>query len=251
MIWKIKTGSPIVAAPRIDKGVVYIGSSEGKFRAVSLDSGKPLWTFEGIGDFVETKPIIYEDKVIFGAWDCYLYALDKNSGSLKWKWSNGKSETLYSPAACWPVASDGKIFIVAPDRYMTAIDARTGKTVWRTNQHLVRECIGISEDGNTIHTRCMRDTVLAYSAKGDKPELIWVKDVKFGYDIDPSMTIEREGIAYFGTKNGFVYALDAKTGETKWIHRAGTGLINTVCPLNSGNAVVSNMDGSIIYLEKK
>jgi outer membrane protein assembly factor BamB len=53
--------------------------------------------------------------------------LDAETGSLTWKWNNGSSNRMYSPAACYPVATGGKVFIVAPDRYMTVFDAETGK----------------------------------------------------------------------------------------------------------------------------
>jgi len=118
--------------------------------------------FSSVGGFVETKPLVYNGKVIFGAWDTFLYALNANDGSLAWKWTNGNAGVLYSPAACWPVAANGKIFIVGPDRFMTAIDAETGNTVWRSKRYQVRECVGISEDGQRVYARCMTDTVVAF-----------------------------------------------------------------------------------------
>ena len=74
--WHFETQRPIVASPRAADGIVYIGSSEGKFRALEATTGKLLWQFERLGGFVETKPLIYDGKVIFGAWDQNLYALD-------------------------------------------------------------------------------------------------------------------------------------------------------------------------------
>jgi outer membrane protein assembly factor BamB len=126
--------------------MVYIGSSEGSFRALDLASGKPVWQFDGLAGFVETKPLVYDGKVIFGAWDQYLYALDGKTGKLAWKWKGDKAGTLLSPAACWPIAAHGKIFIAAPDRKLTAIDARTGEQLWRTGAYVVRESIGLSQD---------------------------------------------------------------------------------------------------------
>ena len=74
--WRYTTGRPIVACPRINDGTVYIGSSEGTFRALNLASGKLTWQFDGLPGFVETKPLVYDGKVIAGAWDEHLYALD-------------------------------------------------------------------------------------------------------------------------------------------------------------------------------
>ncbi len=140
--WKISTGAPVVAAAHIEEGVAYIGGSDGVFRAIDLQSGKLKWEFKGVNGFIETRPLIYQSKVIFGAWDTYLYALNVSDGSLAWKWSNGNPGILYSPAACWPVGSDGKIFIVAPDRFMTAVDAETGKTLWRSNRYQYANVLG-------------------------------------------------------------------------------------------------------------
>ena len=100
--------------PRISDGVVYIGSSEGKFRALDVATGNPLWTYDRLTDFVETKPLIYDGKVIFGAWDQYLYALEAKTGKLVWRWKGDKSGVMLSPAACWPMAASGKVFVVAP-----------------------------------------------------------------------------------------------------------------------------------------
>jgi len=249
LFWKLITQAPVVAAPRIKDGVVFIGSSDGKFRAINLDTGELLWEFNEVGGFVETKPLIYQEKVIFGAWDTFLYALNIKDGSLAWKWSNDRPGVLYSPAACWPVASNNKVFIVAPDRFMTAIDAETGKTVWRSNLHQVRETIGISADGSSVYARCMTDTLLAFSSSSSTPQLLWSTPCGYGYDIDPSMPMEKDGFVFFGTKNGLVIAVDAQTGAVKWQHRVGIALVNTIAPVDANRVVVSDMDGRVMMIE--
>ena len=250
LIWRYKTGAPVVAAPVIESGIIYIGASDGKFRAIDLESGELTWEFPGIEDFVETKPLVYWNKVIFGAWDSFLYSLKINDGTLAWKWSNNHPWKLVSPAACWPVAASQKIFIVAPDRYMSAINAETGETTWRTNRYKVRESIGISEDSKTVFARCMEDIVVAFSTSSNEPVLRWATNCGYGYDIDPCMPMEKDGVLFFGTKNGFVFALDSKTGETKWQHRVGVALVNTVAPLDGHRVVVTDMDGRVMMLER-
>jgi outer membrane protein assembly factor BamB/predicted phosphodiesterase len=250
-LWKIKTGAPVVAAAAIHDNTVYIGGSDGVFRALDLKTGAVKWEFKNVGGFVETKPLIYDEKVIFGAWDTYLYALSAKDGSLLWKWSNGNAGVLLSPAACWPVAANGKVFIVAPDRFMTAIDAQTGKTIWRSKQHQVRECVGISGDGKRIYVRCMTDTVVAFSSSSSSPEEVWATNCGYGYDIDPSMPIERDGVVYFGTKNGLVFALDSKSGAILWQHKIGVTIANTPLPLENRRVIISDLDGKISLIEEQ
>jgi outer membrane protein assembly factor BamB len=251
LLWKIQTGAPVVAAAVIRNGIVYMGGSDGVFRALDLNTGGVKWEFRRVGGFVEAKPLIYEDKVIFGAWDSFLYALSLKDGSLLWKWSNGNAGALYSPAACWPVAASGKVFIVAPDRFMTAIDAKTGTTIWRSKQHQVRECVGISEDSKQIYVRCMTDTVIAFSSSAPSPKEIWATNCGYGYDIDPSMPIERDGVVYFGTKNGLIFALNAQSGTILWEHRIGVTIASTPVPLGKRCVVVSDLDGRISLLEER
>ncbi len=249
LAWKVSTGAPVVAAATISDGVVYIGASDGVFRAIELSTGKVKWVFTGVGGFVETKPLVYEGKVVFGAWDTFLYALNASNGSLAWKWTNGNTGVLYSPAACWPVAAGGKIFIVAPDRFMTAIDAETGKTIWRSKRYQVRECVGISEDGQRVYARCMTDTVVAFSSTAPTQTVVWATACGYGYDIDPSMPIERYGKVVFGTKNGLVYGLEAISGKILWIHRVGVTIVNTPMIADSHRLLVSDLDGSLTLLE--
>jgi outer membrane protein assembly factor BamB/Icc-related predicted phosphoesterase len=247
--WKFQTGAPVVAAACIEKGTAYVGGSDGVFRAIDVQSGKLKWEYNGVSGFVECRPLIYRDKVIFGAWDTYLYALNVEDGSLAWKWTNGNSGILYSPAACWPVGSDGKIFIVAPDRFMTAVDAESGKTLWRSKRYQVRECVGVSRDGQRIYAKCMTDTVVAFSAAAATQQELWATACGFGYDIDPSMLIEHENIVQFGTKNGFVFGLDGKTGMVLWNHRIGVTVAHTPVALDDHRMIVTDLDGTITLLK--
>ncbi len=247
--WKVSTGAPVVAAMTIRDGVVYAGASDGIFRAIELSSGKVKWEFSSVGGFVETKPLVYEGKVIFGAWDTFLYALNASDGTLAWKWTNGNTGVLFSPAACWPVAANGKIFIVGPDRFMTAIDAQTGNTFWRSKRYQVRECVGISKDGERVYARCMTDTVVAFSTAAPTQTGVWVSACGYGYDIDPSMPIEHGGQVMFGTKNGLVYGLDATTGKVLWVHRVGVTVVSTPVIVDGHRLLVSDLDGSLTLLD--
>jgi outer membrane protein assembly factor BamB/predicted phosphohydrolase len=250
-LWKTGTGAPVVAAPLVHKGIVYIGGSDGVFHAIDLKNGKLKWQYRGVSGFVETRPLLYQGKIIFGAWDTFLYALDAQTGSLVWKWSNGNPGVLFSPAACWPVASDGKIFVAAPDRYLTAIDASSGATVWRTKRFQVRETVGLSEDTNRVYARCMTDTAFAFSPTSTSFDVLWIRNCAYGYDIDPSMPVEKDGVLFFGTKNGLIYALNGMTGDVLWKHRIGETIVHTLVPLSAHRLVASDLDGKLVYLEAK
>ncbi|NOZ60997.1 MAG: PQQ-binding-like beta-propeller repeat protein [Calditrichaeota bacterium] len=248
LIWKFRTDAPVVASPRIEKGVVYCGASDGVFRAIDLESGRLIWQFRDVKDFVECKPLIYQDKVIFGAWDTNLYALNIADGSLAWKWNQGRPGKLFSPAACDPVGARNKVFIVAPDRYLTAIDVDSGRTIWRSNRYRVRESLGIAKRGGAIFAKTMQDTVVCAYTWPEKPIWKWAKDAGFGYDIDPSVIIEKRHRIFFGTQHGYIYSLYSDNGKLDWKFRVGVSLINNVIPLDSLNVIGTDMQGRIFRL---
>lgn len=124
---EINTEAPVLGAVTIRNGIAYIGGSDHKFRAIDIKSGTVVWSYDGVEGYIETKPLVYDNLVIFGAWDKNLYALDKKTGKEVWKWHEGKPGRFYSAAAVWPVAANGKVFIADPERVLTAIDASTGK----------------------------------------------------------------------------------------------------------------------------
>ena len=246
--WRVKTNAPVLSSALIKKGKVFIGNGDGSFRALSLRSGKTKWVFDNGSGYIETLPVFAQGKIMYGAWDGSFYALDAKRGTLAWQWTDGRPGLLYSPAACWPVVSNDKVFIVAPDRFMSAINIGDGKTVWRKSGHKVRESIGVSEDGNQIFARTMQDSVIAVNTRPDAFELQWAKHVGFDYDIAPNAIIEKGGRLFFATDNGVVYCLDQATGETLWHYRVSDGLVNTLAVLDRDRVVSTGADGKVTLL---
>lgn len=249
LLWKVEAAEPVLGAVTIENGIAYIGASDHTFRAINLNSGNVKWTFTGVKGYIETKPLVTEDKVIFGAWNNTLYALNKADGKELWKWTGGLTRMHFSPAAVWPVAANGKVFITDPQRAMTAIDLKTGNTVWRTFQSMVRETIGLSEDHERIYSKTMNDSIVCYSTQGDTPKELWASNVGFGYEHAPSMQVEKDGVMFGSTKEGLIFALEAKTGKVLWKHKIGNSLISTVVPLSGREVLFTATSGEVGLLK--
>lgn len=248
-IWRLNTTRALMGCPAINGDTVFVGGSDGSFKAVNLQNGKVYWSFDEIKNYVESLPVLADGKVIFGAWDSYLYALNRNDGKLAWKWNNGNARTHFSPAAVSPVVAHGKVFITAPDRYWTALDIKTGQPVWRTKSHEVRETIGISEDAKTVYSRCMNDSVIALDALADYPKVKWSTNAGFGYDHNPSMLMVKGKTLVFGTKNGLLVGMNANNGKVLWKYKIGNSIINTVTPISAKECVLTTTEGVVCRLK--
>ena len=258
-LWHITTNQAVMGAATIHEGVAYIGGGDGRMFAIDIHTGKVKWSFDELKNYVLTRPLVYRDKLYFGCWDTHLYALHLADGSLAWKWNNGKGNPKLSPASVWPVAADGKIFITAPDRYFTCLDAETGAVVWRTNQYKVRETVGMSEDGKTVYSKCMWDTIVALpthyplsiSEASNTPSPRWVTHADFGYEHNPAMPLEKDGTLWVSTKNGLLLGMDAATGKVLFRHKIGNSILNTPLPLSGTECIFTSSEGTITYIKVK
>jgi outer membrane protein assembly factor BamB/predicted phosphodiesterase len=251
LLWKKTTGAAVLGAPLINGDTVFIGGSDHHYLALNTNNGNTIWQYDGLDGPVVSRAILYDGKLIFGAWDRHLYAVSSATGEFIWKWNNGSSVRNYSPASCIPVVNNGVIYIVAPDRFITAIDATSGIALWRNNDGGVRESIGISADGKWIYAKSMQDTIVTYAASREKQAAAWKMSCGFGYEHVPSMLIEKEGLVFFGTKNGVVYCINPATREIVWKYKIDNSMVNTVNVIDKRTVVATTMDGKIAMLKVK
>ncbi len=251
LIWKFPTHKPIVASPAIENNSVFIGSSEGIFRCIDLMSGKLVWKFDSVKNFTECRPLILSKIVCFGSWGNTFYALNKSDGKLLWK-REKYSNRMLSPAAVWPVASNGKIFLVAPDRHMTALDENTGREIWDSGKYSCRESIGISTDGKIVYIKNMSEgNIDAFYSTTEDQKLVWECKADLGYEIAPSPIVESGEFVFIPTTSGIVVAVDRKTHLVVWKHKISNALINSVLPIGKHKIIVSAMDGRVECLSFK
>jgi len=251
LLWKMKTSKAVLAHAIIDKAVVYTGASDGHFRAINIKDGKLIWDFNGVAGFVVDKPLIYNNRIYFGCWNNDFYCLDLFTGNQVWKWSNGSTNRMYSPAACFPVASGHRIFIVAPDRFMTSLDASTGVVIWRNQMPdiRVRESMGLSADSSLVFVKAMEGNVYGISAVASEMEPVWKSTVNLGYEICPTAIVEKNNIVFVPGQSGVTVALNRSDGKVLWKHKTSNGLVTNLLPLSKNQLLVTTMDGKITLLE--
>jgi outer membrane protein assembly factor BamB len=142
-IWKLATLGYFNASPTVNAGVVYIGSENGTFYALSATTGSIIWSkalpiancaSSGIVSTatVATDPITGVLTVYVGAADHYLYALDAADGATLWHTLiGGTSSTYYNWSS--PTIAGGYVYYGvatacdnAGDDGMVALNQHTG-----------------------------------------------------------------------------------------------------------------------------
>lgn len=251
LVWKVAAGMPVLAEALINQGIVYAGSSDHRFRAIHLRSGQVKWSFDSVQGFVVSRPLLYRNKIYFGDWGTWFYALDAATGALAWKWNNGSANRMYSPAACYPAGANGRVFIVAPDRFMTVFDAGDGRVVWRKQDpaYRVRESMGLSADSALVFAKTMEGELIGVSTSAPDMQIPWRSDTHLNYEIGPTAIVEQGNIVYVPSNSGVVTAVNRADGKVLWKHKVSNCLITSITPIAANKVVATTMDGKVVCLQ--
>jgi eukaryotic-like serine/threonine-protein kinase len=254
--WKFEAQSRINASPAVAGGVVYFGNYDGNFYAVDTATGKLKWKFKTGGerrftaqhlhgalpaheampdpfDVFLSSPALVNDVVYFGSGDGNVYALDANSGQLKWKFAT--SDVVHAS----PALADETVYVGSWDSNFYALDAATGKEKWRfkTGEDAdIHNQVGIQSSAavmdGVVYFGCRDSNFYALDAATGKQK--WAFNNKGSWVVGSPAV--RDGKVYFDTSDtGMIYVVDAKTGAklSSWESKKW--------PLFSSPALAGNM----------
>ena len=126
---------------------VYFGSSaNGKVCALDAATGNTRWQFI-TGGAVRLAPVVWQDRLLFGSDDGYVYCLNRSTGTLLWKHraaleprqiiAHGRMISVQPPRTGVLVADGVAYFAcgIFPTEGvgLAAVDVRTGKLLWRND----------------------------------------------------------------------------------------------------------------------
>ncbi|SHG80490.1 PQQ-like domain-containing protein [Flavobacterium micromati] len=246
----------LVGSPIVENEKLYVASSR-KFICLDVNNGKVIWENKLPQSYSQGIPLIHQNSIIFGAWDTFIYCLDKNTGGLLWKWNNGnEKQELYSAGNVGGVSSNNRLYFVTPQRFLTILDINTGKTLLRTSKWKVRESMGKSQDGKFFYAKTMDGELLRLPLSDDleltEENLVKesrILDLKIGYEHNPAAILENNGKIYLGSRKGEVVIVDANKFEVIKTLNLGTSSVNGFTTDDNGTVWTSLIEGGIYRLE--
>ena len=230
-LWVFKAGRRVHCSPAIAKGAVFFGDDSGMFYALDAETAMVRWAVK-TGGRVLSAPLVSEGIVyFFTAEGKFLYALDAASGREKWK---AEASPYYSSS---PSLAGNVLYVGDRVNRLEAFNARTGEKI---------ETLGLS--GSVLTAPAIRDGVIYCGT--DRPNLTaldtkprghvkWEFETEGRVESSPAVS---DTTVYFGSLDGFFYALDVGTGKQKWRFRAG-GKIRSSPVLVTGTVYFGRWDG--------
>ena len=225
-VWSSKvTDDRIVGGPTVIESVfvegnespvdmVIVGSGDGKLHAFYTRNGnhvklpnETVWTFpkEGKIGQIWSSPVVYEDKVIFGSLDHYIYAVSLKDGTELWKY---KTE---GAVVGKPLIVDNKVIIGSFDRTLYALSLSKGGKQW----HFSADdwfWAGPQFDGTNIYAATMGGTVYALSKRGQER---WIFQANGPIVSRPLVLNDNLVVA---SEKGRIYRLSVRGGIEEWFY---------------------------------
>jgi outer membrane protein assembly factor BamB len=243
--WKFKTGDVVHASPAYSNGVLFVGSWDSYFYAIDAKTGTEKWRFHGGEDALihnqvgfQSSPAIVDGTVYTGCRDAQLYALEASSGKEKWRFDNALSWVVTSPAVVNDhvffatsdsglfhiveaatgkpfVRKEGKAYMFSSptvigdvafigmlNGVLEARDVKTGEVLWDFQTDASRQNKGwvLTAD------RRFNQSLLFYSSWREIPAVANERQLSVGSIF--SSPLVQDGIVYFGSADGFMYALE-------------------------------------------
>jgi outer membrane protein assembly factor BamB len=182
--------------------------------------------------------------VYVGSDDDHLYALDPDTGAVRWSFLAGpcKRAIGFGPEAARcdvdavSIGPDGTIYAVADGLY--ALDAE-GHLLWRFPLRTHCAAAPAVADDGTVYLGCQDGRLYAVAPGGTKR---W--DLRTGDDIDSAPAIGADGTIYFGSDDHKLYAV-RPDGTVKFALKTGGDVRSSPAIAEDGTIYVGSFDANL------
>ncbi len=242
LIWRFATNSGIESSPAVLNGVVFIGSFYGYIYALNATNGILIWSYL-TGGSTYSSPAIVDGVLYQGACDGNVYALNAENGALIWTHQTGSQ--VYAS----PVVVNNVVYANSDNGAVYALSANDGSEIWHTN-------IGVGDHadaspavfGGIVYV-VARSGLYAFNASTGLQ--VWFftspysprQSVGYVY----SCPAVADNIVFYGSCDGYVFALNANNASILWSYRIGIFVFASPAIVN-GTVYVGSYDGYLYAL---
>lgn len=260
VIWQksIELGNTIgtSSAICINNGVIFAGTAR-TITALNLNDGSVKWSNNR--DRGENSPaefVVCSDKLLVNShWDA-LAALDIESGKALW---DNKDEDIRFRSST-PIAVDDNTLLVADDDAIMLVDLNSGDITSKTNfeEYSFSSSAKPALLDGIAYIPTSNDGIVAFDL--DSKKLVWHFETgesilftapyagKGKKIVESTPVIDGENII-FGANDGFIYTVNAKSGELADKRQAGSAVLGKIA-VNGDKIYAGTFDGYAVCCDK-
>lgn len=209
------------------------GTSTEFFDGDSVSGIQPRWTFN-TEDEIRSSPIAYGDTVYVGSYDTNIWAIDAETGEMKWK-----KATEGGIAAIPAIDTEYKQILFGSEDYtFNAWSSRDGRLNW---SHSTADKIRCSARVAHGHVFFGSDDHKLYALLAHNGRVMWEYDAGSPIRSTPFVTEDR---IIFGTEAGEIFGLEL-SGAKKWNFKARRGVTSSPIVDSDNICYVGSFDANM------
>ena len=244
------------------RGLVFVGTSQGRFWALESGTGKVVWA-HGEPDGFHSAPLLVDDPglVVAGNDGGDLLAFEPETGVVRWRVDLG------GPVRGGASYQDGVVYARTATQRVFAIEALSGRELWSFERPLPEGYVSGSESGvlvsgDRVYTGFVDGTLAALS--GVTGEKLWdINLATEGHDelvLDDicATPVEIDGTLVVSSYDNGLFGIDAAEGGQRWqrpdlVHACGLAVLEQdalAAVAGTGLARVDALDGVTIWMRR-
>lgn len=249
-VWVRELESPVWAGLAFRGGSVFVGSDDGKVRALQAETGEVLWE-TATGGPVRARPTPAREGLLVHSDDGVLYALDPESGAVRWqsrveeapveRVAVGAPESRYDHYGSSAVSEGGTVYVGSHEGALHALDAATGARRWTFEVgDAVTSTPALS--GGRVFIGSFDGNVYAVDATTGQE--LWRYGTGGGVPSSPAVAGE---VVIVGSRSYDLVALDAALGRPVWTRYVWYSWIESSATVRDGNVYVGSSDAQALH----
>ncbi len=188
-------------------------------------SGEQHWNHPGDSGLTSSSPLVVDDSLYYGSPGGWLTKIDlpdigteEQDNIAQSSWRTDIGGRLYTPTY-----HEGVLYVATTDEALYAVDADSGDPIWSyTTDDPTQMCPTVYDD--IVYASSTDGKV--YAVDTEDGELIWKQDTA-GSMGSSSPTVAGNNI-YIGSADDKLHTYDRETGETRWTHQTNAAVSSPI-----------------------
>jgi outer membrane protein assembly factor BamB len=243
--WKFQTGDVVHSSPAYADGVLYVGGWDSYLYALDGKSGAERWRFHAGDDPLihnqvgfQSSPAVNDGVIYSGCRDAHLYAIDAATGTERWQFGTELSWVITSPAVTnrrvYFGTSDSSLYHVAEAATGKSLTRKEGKAYFFSSPAIAGDVVLIGALNGMLEARDLNtgDLLWEYQTEASRRNANWAltsdrrlnsaflfpsrwreaplvgADRQFSVGAIFSSPLVVNGVVYFGSTDGYLYAIE-------------------------------------------
>jgi outer membrane protein assembly factor BamB len=204
--------------PAVAGDLVYAGSCAGTFYALDKTTGAMRWSYnikaDGNQQSFHGNPLFAGDLILIGTdKSCapggigHVYAFDKNTGGVRWKYRTSSASTDI-------IQVGSRVYFGSIQDDWTALNLNDGSVAWSFSTHAPNPNCDLPKSpvADAAHIYIAALDGLIYSLDATSGQITWKRKLP----AQPSTSLVlKDKLLFVGTDDKHIYQLKSESGETK------------------------------------